>query len=315
MSHQSRRTFLKGAVASVPPLLAMAGNPAAFGATDSVRVRILGVCFQSVEGDIKGNVSRATALIRKATKQSPVDLVVLPELFTCGYCDMNLQPWAEDQKSDTFGTFDAFGTLANELDAVIGWGFAESSGSQKVYNSYALVEPGGRVSIVRKTHLHISTPGTRANEPEFLLPGDRLGIVDTRFGRLGVVICYDGWFVEVPRSLVLQGADCILWPSRSGGCIAGTGLPRARAIDNLVPIVQIDGSQTGGQLPMSSHSQIFDHTARQLADSREKQGLLRASLDLAEVRRFRAEEINIYAQYRIRRPELYGPITKPVPKK
>jgi predicted amidohydrolase len=233
-------------------------------------------------------------------------LIILPELFTCGYAALDLRPWSEKAQSRTFRTF---ATLADELNAVVGWGFAEPSESRKVYNSFALIEPGGRLSIVRKTHLHISTSGTRVNEPEFLLPGDRLGIVNTRIGRLGVMICYDGCFVEVPRSLVLQGADCILWPSRSGGYLAGTGLPRIRAIDNIVPIVQIEGAQTGGQCPLPQHSQVFDHVGELLAETQKDGELLRVSLDLAEVRRFRATAVGVCAQYRVRRPELYGPIS------
>ena len=269
--------------------------------------RILGVCFRSREGAVAENVERAERVIREAARENRVDLVVLPELFTSGYCAPDLTPWAEDEGSETFRRFAA---LARELDTVIGWGFAGRGDGRRVYNSYAVIEPGRPPAIVRKTHLHRSQPGSPIDEPAFLLPGDQLGLVDTRLGRLGVMICYDGCFVEVPRTLVLQGADVILWPSRSGTYLAGTGFPRMRAIDNIASVVQVEGSQDGPHLPLHGLSQVFDHAGELLAECRDDDGVLSVELDFAAGRRCREAAVNVWAQYRVRRPELYGPLTR-----
>jgi len=271
-------------------------------------MRLLGVSFVTKEGDISGNISGGVAMVRAFCQTQPVDLVVFPEMFTCGYCALDLTPWAEDKHSETFNILDR---LAEEIDAIVGWGFAEWAAPGKVRNSFALIEPGKAPTVVRKTHLHISQPGTRENEPEFLLPGDTLGIVDTRIGRLGIMICYDGCFVEVPRSLMLKGAQLLLWPARSGGYLAGTGFPRIRAIDNVAPVVLIEGAQVGGDFALPSHSQIFDHQGNLLAESREHDSLILADIDLQAAADFRATALGAWAQYRVRRPELYGPITKP----
>ena len=228
--------------------------------------------------------------------------------YTCGYCGKDLSPWAESPDSETFRIF---GALAEEIDALIGWGFAERTGSRRVYNSFALLGPDQPVSVVHKTHLHMSGPGSRANEPDLLVAGDRLGLVNTRVGRMGIMICYDGCFVEVPRSLVLQGADCILWPTASGTYLGDTGFPRIRAIDNVVPIVMIEGSQAGTYYPKHSHSQIVGHKGDILAECTDDEGLLYVTLDLDEVRHFRQTALGAWAQYRVRRPDLYASLTAP----
>jgi len=219
---------------------------------------------------------------------------------------MDLSPYGEEADSETFS---AFAALAEEIGAVVGWGFAEKATGRRVYNSFALLEPGRLPVIVRKTHLHLSDPGSQTNEPEFLLPGDELGLVVTSLGTFGVMICYDGCFVEVARSLVLQGADCILWPSRSDRYIPNTGFPRIRAIDNIVPVVYVEGGQTGRNFPLRSHSQIIDHRGNVLSES-EGEGLLQATLNVGEARDFRQASLGASAQYRVRRPELYRSITE-----
>jgi len=271
-------------------------------------MRVLGVSFATTEGDISGNVNGGVAMVRDFCQTQPVDLVIFPEMFTCGYCALDLTPWAEDEHSETFSIL---GWLAAEIDAIVGWGFAERAAPGKVRNSFALIEPGRAPTVVRKTHLHISQPGTRENEPEFLLPGDALGIVDTRIGRLGIMICYDGCFVEVPRSLMLMGAQVLLWPARSGGYLAGTGFPRIRAIDNVAPVALIEGAQVGGDFALASHSQIFDHQGNLLAESHTRNSLLFADIDLQAATNFRLTTLGASAQYRVRRPELYGAMTKP----
>jgi predicted amidohydrolase len=272
------------------------------------KIKVLALQFDSIPGDVGGNVSRAIEQVRSFVDHTPVDLVVLPELFTCGYAGTDLSAFAEDSKD---ATFEAFRSLAEDLDLVIGWGFPHKSGSHQVYNSFAVIEPGRTPQIVHKTHLHRSQTDDRVNEPGFLMPGDRLGLVETRIGRLGVMICYDGCFVEVPRSLVLQGADCILWPARSGTYLTRTGLPRVRAIDNIVPIVLAEGAQTEADFALPAHSQILDHQGQLLCECTKREGTLFAEVDLAGACQCRQSGTNVWAQYRIRRPELYAALTGP----
>lgn len=102
-------------------------------------IRVLGVGFDSAEGDVAGNVAGALETVRRAVRESPADLVVLPELFTCGYCGLDLTPWAEPLGGETVRRFHE---LARDLDCTICFGLAEAGDGRRVYNSCAVVEPG-----------------------------------------------------------------------------------------------------------------------------------------------------------------------------
>src|SRR5262245_10296923 len=132
-------------------------------------VKVLGLPLKTEEGQSQKNVELASQIIRKEMAKERVDLVVLPELFTCGYCGFDLSPFAEAQDGPSAQKFAA---LSRELDVLIGYGFAESSGKKKVYNSWMLLEPDGAKHVYRKTHLHPTERGGKTNEPEFLLAGD-----------------------------------------------------------------------------------------------------------------------------------------------
>ena len=271
-------------------------------------IKILGIPFKSQEGQIAANVDAAIQIIRGEMAKAPVDLVVLPELFTCGYCGYDLSPCAESVDGPTVRKFAG---LSRELDVLIGFGFAESSGQRKVYNSWILIEPDAKQHLYRKTHLHPTPAGGKTNEPEFLLPGESLEPFDTRLGRIGVMICYDGCLVEVPRVLALKGADLILWPSRSGGYLAGQSLPHVRSVDNAIAAVLVEGGQVGPHLPMESWSTVFSEKGAQIVSQRNDSTVFRVSIDTEAGRRLRASpDAGAHSLYLPRRPELYGVIAQ-----
>ena len=270
-------------------------------------MKVLGVNFLSREGQVRENVVRAIELVRFWVKNQDVDLVLLPELFTCGYCTTDFGPYGESQDGDSVR---AFSELAGELNVVIGFGFVEDSGKEKPYNSYAIIEPGKPVYFYRKTHLHISQAGSRINEPELFLAGDAVGLVDTRLGRFGVMICYDGHFAELPRCLVLSGAQVILWPNRCGSYFGDSGMVSLRARDNMAPVICVDGSQADGECDLTGHSVIAEHKGNVLSDYKGSEGVVCAEIDPEKARQDRDNAVDAWAMYRVRRPELYQAITQ-----
>ena len=269
-------------------------------------MKVLGINFLSREGQVRENVARAIELIRFWLRTQPADLVLLPELFTCAYCSTDLKPYAESRDGDSVS---AFAQLAGELDIIVGFGFVEDSGRDKPYNSYAIIESGNPVCFYRKSHLHISHAGSRINEPEYLLAGDALGLVDTRLGRLGIMTCYDGHFAELPRSLVLSGAQVLLWPNRCGSYFGEHNMVSLRARDNMIPVICVDGSQTGGDLDLTGYSVITDHMGCILSRYQGSEGVVYAEIDPGQAQQDRDTAMDIWAMYRARRPELYQPIT------
>jgi len=107
---------------------------------------------------------------------------------------------------------------------------------------------------------------------------------------------------------VLRGASVIIWPMRCGGSLIENSQARVRALDNMVPIVAVDGSQTSPQQTTGGHSAIFDHIGNSLCSFQGTEGVVRAAIDPAKAERDRREAMDGLALYRVRRPDLYGAV-------
>lgn len=156
-----------------------------------------------VIGDHSGNLGAIDSAVRDAMNAG-VQLLVLPELATSGYhlSDMEARAAALPVSSEVFEQWTRY--LRSDSVAVVG--FCETDG-RDLYNSVAVLTPGGIASVYRKTHLWdaekgIFTPGATAG-----------GVTPTPMGLLGVLICYDLEFPEMPRGLALAGAEIIAVPT------------------------------------------------------------------------------------------------------
>ncbi|WP_328498658.1 hydrolase [Streptomyces sp. NBC_00414] len=156
-------------------------------------------------GDLTYNKGLALDAVRRALADG-ADIVVLPELVTSGY----VFETAEEARTTAITVEDPFFTELSALLAgtrgVVVLGFCQDAGDT-LYNSAAVVDASGVRAVYRKTHLW-------DRETLFFTPGDRTPpVVDTAHGRIGVLICYDLEFAEMPRRLALAGADLIAVPT------------------------------------------------------------------------------------------------------
>jgi 5-aminopentanamidase len=164
-------------------------------------VRIAVVQTNPVFGRVEENISTTIGLMESES----ADLFVLPELFATGYHFADraeASAFSEPPEGPTFARISSF---ARARTCFVCYGFAERSDS--VYNSAALVGPGGLIGLYRKTHLF-------ARETMLFTGGD-LGfpVFDLPFGRVGMMICFDWIYPESARTLALRGAQVILHPS------------------------------------------------------------------------------------------------------
>lgn len=159
-----------------------------------------------VLGDVEGNLGRATGAVRAAAAQG-ADVVVLPELVTTGYAFADaeeLRPFAEPVNGPSL---QAFADVAAELDVIVVGGFAELDEAGQLRNSAFIIDGTGVRAVYRKAHLW-------DNEVNLFVAGDELPpVVDTSFGRIAVVVCYDIEFPEWTRTVALQGADLLCVPT------------------------------------------------------------------------------------------------------
>ena len=162
-------------------------------------------------------------LIAEAAEQR-ADLIVLPETLT--YYGTGLS-YAEVAEPVPGPSTDYFGKLAKQHDLYIVAGLYERDG-HLIYNVAVLLGPDGTVA---GKYRKVTLP--RGEVERGAAPGAEYPVFDTRFGKLGMMVCYDGFFPEVARHLSNRGAEVIAWPV--WGC--NPALASARACENHVYVV------------------------------------------------------------------------------
>jgi N-carbamoylputrescine amidase len=274
----------------------------------------IGIVQCALDGAREENVARVEALVREAAKQG-AQVVLTPELFEGPYF-----PQTEDERAfglaaplDGHPTVVRMQALAAELEVVLPVSFFERSG-QNYYNSLVAIDADGTaLGIYRKSHI---PDGPGYEEKFYFRPGDTgFQVWSTRHGRIGVGICWDQWFPEAARSMALQGAEVLLYPtaigSEPGEPDADTKAPWQRAmvghaVVNAMPVAAANRIGTEGGLTFYGSSFVCDQRGDVKVElGREDAGVAVASFDREALRRYRAN----WGFFRDRRPDLYGRLT------
>lgn len=151
------------------------------------------------------NEHLARQAIRAAAAKG-ASLVVLPELANSGYTFASAEETRELGETPDGPTLRAWRDEAIGHHLVVVGGFCEKTRDGQSFNSAALIDAEGRITLYRKAHLW-------ARETIFFSPGEAPApIVETHLGRIGLGVCYDLEFPEVARGLALGGADIICFP-------------------------------------------------------------------------------------------------------
>jgi len=168
-----------------------------------------------------------------ATKDS--EIICLPEMFNCPYDNSYFKDFAED---DYGQTITMIRSLAKEFSCIIIAGSIPEKYENRIYNtSYVINETGNIISKHRKIHLFDVDVegGITFKESEILSPGNQITIVDTKFTKIGIAICYDMRFPEVIRKMALEGAEIVFIPAAfnmTTGPAHWHTIAKARALDN-----------------------------------------------------------------------------------
>jgi N-carbamoylputrescine amidase len=273
--------------------------------------------------DIDANIARAEALVRDAAKRG-AQIILIQELFETPYfCieqdsrHLNLAvPTMENRAVRHFQQ------IARELGVVLPISFFERD-NRAFFNSIAIVDADGRtLGVYRKAHIP-NGPGYQ--EKNYFAPGDTgFKVWDTRFGRIGVGICWDQWFPECARAMALMGAELLFYPTAIGSEPPPAQPVHSRdhwqrtqqghAAANLTPVIVSNryGVERSLQDPDGLYirfygsSFIADPTGGKVAEAGEEgDAVLTATFDLEAL----DEQRNNWFVFRDRRPELYGALT------
>jgi N-carbamoylputrescine amidase len=280
--------------------------------TDIHTLRLALAQFSMTESPER-NIARAVELVREAHAQG-AQVVLLPELFSTPYfpreMDEKFFALAHPQADDP--ALRALAPLAKELRVVLPVSFFEKDGD-RYFNSLVVLDADGRsLGLYRKTHI---PDGAGYEEKFYFSPGDTgFRRFDTRYGKLGVGVCWDQWFPETARALTLLGADLLLYPTAIGSePVTGrdTAGPWRRAmighaVSNTIHVAAANRVGREGDQLFYGTSFIADPWGEIVAElSRTEEGLCTAALDVAAARADR-EWMGLL---RDRRPETYGPLT------
>jgi len=280
--------------------------------------------------ELEENLATAERLVREAAAQG-AQIVLLQELFETPYfcITQETRHFALARPLQGHPTVARFARLAAELGVVIPVSFFERGG-QAFFNSVAVVDADGSVlGVYRKSHIPDSGG---YQEKYYFSPGDTgLRVWETRFGRIGVGICWDQWFPEAARAMALQGAEVLLYPTAIGSDPPEPDddsrdswqlAQRGHAVSNAMPVVAANriGLETASVDPATGHagaagaelgirfygsSFIADQTGALLAEaSRDREEVVVATVDLDAARYHRED----WSFFRDRRPELYRPL-------
>lgn len=279
-------------------------------------------CSKSVEK----NIAHAEELVRQAAAKG-AEIVLLPELFERPYfCQERRYEYYEyAQTAEENPAVRHFSRVAAELGIVIPVSFYEKE-VNNTYNSVAVLDADGKnLGVYRKTHI----PDDHYYQEKFYFtPGDTgFKVFDTRFGTIGVGICWDQWFPETARCMALEGAELLFYPTAIGSepILACDSMPHWRrcmqghAAMNLMPVIAANRigkeevkpcAENGGQessLIFYGSSFITDETGELLQTaSRDQEEILTETFDLDELAAKRLE----WGLFRDRRPKCYGKITE-----
>lgn len=265
-------------------------------------MRIAAVQMDVTLGDPGSNLGKIAGHLRDL-KQAGVDLAVFPEAALTGYCVDN----AEQAKSiaiDSDGPWlTSLRAECDRLNMMAVAGYAESSGHH-LYNTAALFEAGCEPRYYRKTHL------PELGLDKFVDSGDQLPVWETRFGRIGILICFDLRFPEASRTLAMEGADLLILPTNwpEGAETSAEFISVARAAENKVFVVTCNRVGTENGFLFIGRSKIVHPSGKVLEAAGSGETILIADIDLAEARRKRT--VVIPGKYETetfaaRRPELY----------
>ena len=167
--------------------------------------------INTVLGNLDANLAKHLELIEQAREQG-VELLVFPELSLTGYVLQDLVPTVARRPAADDPIFAPLLEASRHLDLVVG--FVDEDSRHRFYISSAYLSGGQVVHVHHKVYL--PTYGL-FDEGRFFAWGDSVQAFDTRFGRMGMLICEDFWHASPPYLLWLDGADVLLLSSASPG--------------------------------------------------------------------------------------------------
>ena len=262
---------------------------------------------------IEENISKAKILIDKAAKKG-ANIILLQELFQTPYfCiqyDEDIFKLAQTFENNKI--LDQMSKIAKDLNVVLPISFFEKD-NNAYFNSIAVINADGNIlGKYRKSHI---PDGPGYLEKYYFNPGNTgFKVWETKFGKIGIGICWDQWFPEAARIMALKGAEILFYPTAIGDELmskydsssAWQRVMQGHAAANIVPVVASNriGSETVKDQTNGFYGKSFicDRTGNIISEaSKDKEEIIIAEIDIEENHLFRRN----WGLFRDRRVDLY----------
>ncbi|MBP5415245.1 MAG: N-carbamoylputrescine amidase [Lachnospiraceae bacterium] len=289
----------------------------------NVKVAAVQMSCQTVAEE---NIKKAERLIKEAA-ECGANIILLPELFERQYfCQERRYEYYEFAKTiDQNDAVKALMPVAKKLNVVLPLSIYERDGNS-LYNTVVMIDADGSIlGIYRKTHI----PDDHFYQEKFYFTPGNTGfkVWDTKYGKIGVGICWDQWFPETARSMALMGAEMLLYPTAIGSepildvdsSEHWRRVMQGHAAANLMPVIAANRIGTESVLPCKENggqesslkfygsSFITDNTGKIIADAgRDKEEIIYSEFDLDKL----DEDRLSWGLFRDRRPSLYQKIVE-----
>jgi len=265
--------------------------------------------------NVEANIARAERLVRQAAANG-AQIIQIQELFErCYFCQKQVPAYLDFAVSlDHNQAVHHFRALAKTLGVVLPISFYERA-NNALFNSVAVIDADGAVlGVYRKSHI---PDGPGYAEKYYFSPGDTgFRVWKTQFATIGVGICWDQWFPECARSMALQGAELLFYPTAIGSephdaTINSSAhwqrVQQGHAAANVLPLIASNrvGLETEQESAITFYGASFiaDESGAKVAEADARsEAVLVHTFDLDAL----AEKRLAWGVYRDRRPDLYG---------
>jgi len=293
-------------------------DPTAPDGGAGIRVALIQIAADQCWADPAGALDRNLELVRAKFEDvaDEVDLAVFPELSLTGYIPLKgydqarkrlLYDVARRCRSNALPEL-ARATRGRRSSLVVG--FMEPARMRfEMFNSLALLEDGEVMAVHRKIHLPVE-------ENHYFAPGRDVTVVDSKHGRIALLICYDMLFPETARIAALRGAELLCISSNWLGIAElerlGEVIPRARALEEQLHVVFVNGVGTvevrGREWSFYGKSRAVSAAGTVVAEAGSGEESVVALLTQADL----AAAADVFPLLRDRRPDTYGELVAPL---
>ncbi len=253
----------------------------------------LALLQMEVVDDKSANIKKAKKMISSASKEG-AELIILPEMFNCPYDNSRFRDYAENPSKSP--TLDAMAEISRDKQIHLVAGSIPELSQGNIYNtSFFFNAKGAILGFHRKMHLFdIDVPGKIFfKESDTLTAGEKITVIESDLGKVGIGICYDIRFPELSRLMALKGADILVYPGAfnlTTGPAHWKTLLRSRAMDNQIFIAAASPARNENASYVAyGHSLICNPWGEVIKEAGSGEEIIYSTINLEDISKIRKE--------------------------